>query len=81
MARFKLVERAVMPYLMISQTIPIIVLGPLIVVGRMASRQVATWWPRRWMSASLLGVFLSFFPVAVGTLRGLQSTVDRRRSN
>ncbi len=26
------------------------------------------------MSATLLGVFLAFFPVAVGALRGLQST-------
>ena len=25
------------------------------------------------MSASLLGAFLAFFPIAVGTLRGLQS--------
>jgi len=29
-------------------------------------------WPR-WMSAALLGAFLAFFPVAVGTLRGLKS--------
>jgi len=30
-------------------------------------------WPR-WLSAAVLGAFLAFFPVAVGTLRGLTST-------
>ena len=31
MARFRVVERALLPYLVVSQTVPIIVLGPLIV--------------------------------------------------
>ena len=72
MARFKLVERGLMPYLIMSQTVPIIVLGPLI-VSLMAynSRDLAT---KTWIAATLLGVFLAFFPVAVATLRGLQST-------
>jgi NitT/TauT family transport system permease protein len=72
MARFKVVERAVMPYLIVSQTVPIIVLGPLI-IGLMAygSRELVA---KTWIAAILLGVFLAFFPVAVATLRGLQST-------
>jgi NitT/TauT family transport system permease protein len=72
MARFKLVERGLMPYLIVSQTVPIIVLGPLI-ISLMAynSRDLAT---KTWIAATLLGVFLAFFPVAVATLRGLQST-------
>jgi len=72
MARFKLVERAVMPYLIVSQTVPIIVLGPLI-IGLMAygSRDLVA---KTWIAAILLGVFLAFFPVAMATLRGLQST-------
>ena len=72
MARFRAVERAVMPYLVISQTVPIIVLAPLI-ISLMAynSRELAS---ATWLAAVLLGVFLAFFPVAVGTLRGLQST-------
>ena len=65
-------ERALLPYLVISQTIPIIVMGPLMfsLIGY-ASRDLATdnvGSPRR-----ALGVFLAFFPVALGTLRGLQS--------
>ena len=72
MARFRLFERALMPYLVISQTVPIIVLAPLI-FSLMAyqSRELAE---KTWLAAVLLGVFLAFFPVAMGTLRGLQST-------
>ena len=72
MARFRAVERAVMPYLVISQTVPILVLAPLI-FSMMAyySRSLTE---KTWMAAVLLGVFLAFFPVAMGTLRGLQST-------
>ena len=72
MACFRIIERALMPYLVISQTVPIIVLAPLI-MALMAynSRDLAS---KTWLAAVLLGVFLAFFPVAVGTLRGLQST-------
>lgn len=72
MARFRIVERALMPYLIVSQTVPIIVLGPLI-IGLMAygSRDLVS---KTWIAATLLGIFLAFFPVAVATLRGLQST-------
>lgn len=71
MARFRVVERALMPYLVISQTVPIIVLGPLVLsLLAYASRDLAT---EAWIAAVVLGVFLAFFPVALGTLRGLQS--------
>jgi NitT/TauT family transport system permease protein len=72
MVRFRTFERALMPYLVISQTVPIIVLAPLI-FSLMAyqSRDLAE---KTWLAAVLLGVFLAFFPVAMGTLRGLQST-------
>jgi NitT/TauT family transport system permease protein len=71
MARFRVVERALMPYLVVSQTVPIIVLGPLILsLLAYASRELAT---DAWIAALVLGVFLAFFPVALGTLRGLQS--------
>jgi NitT/TauT family transport system permease protein len=72
MSRYRFVERALMPYLVISQTVPIIVLGPLILaLMSYASRDLAS---KTWIATVMLGVFLAFFPVAVGTLRGLQST-------
>ena len=72
MARFRVVERGLLPYLVVSQTVPLIALAPLVVSwgGRV---QVGDWvWPR-WLSASVIGAFLAFFPVAVGALRGLKS--------
>lgn len=72
MARFRVLERAFMPYLVASQTVPIIVLGPLILsLMSYASRDLAG---ETWIAAAILGIFLAFFPVALGTLRGLQST-------
>ncbi len=74
MARFKVVERALMPYLAASQTVPIIVLAPLIFsIMAYNSRDLAS---KTWLAALLLGVFLAFFPVAVGALRGLQATKE-----
>ncbi len=72
MTRFRIAARAILPYLVISQTIPLIALAPLIVSWGGKVHVGGLVW-ERWMSASLLGAFLSFFPIAVGTLRGLQS--------
>jgi NitT/TauT family transport system permease protein len=72
MARFDIVRRGLLPYLVLSQTVPLIALAPLVVSwgGRL---QLGGWeWPR-WLSVAVLGAFLAFFPVAVGTLRGLES--------
>jgi NitT/TauT family transport system permease protein len=72
MARFGVVRRGLMPYLVVSQTVPMIALAPLVVSwgGRL---HIGGWeWPR-WLSVAVLGAFLAFFPVAVGTLRGLES--------
>jgi NitT/TauT family transport system permease protein len=72
MARFRFVERGVLPYLIVSQTVPLIALAPL-VVSWGGKLEIFGWeWPR-WLSASVLGAFLAFFPVAVGALRGLRS--------
>jgi NitT/TauT family transport system permease protein len=72
MARYKLVERGLLPYLIVSQTVPLIALAPLVVSwgGKLSIGGFD--WPR-WLSASVLGAFLAFFPVAVGTLKGLSS--------
>ncbi|MGA0262682.1 MAG: ABC transporter permease [Ilumatobacteraceae bacterium] len=72
MCRFKVAERGILPYLVVSQTVPLIALAPL-VVSWGGKIEVFGWsWPR-WLSASVLGAFLAFFPVAVGALKGLQS--------
>lgn len=72
MTRFKVAERGLLPWVIMSQTVPLIALAPQVVSwsGRI---DIFGWeWPR-WASVSVLAAFLAFFPVAVGTLRGLKS--------
>jgi len=73
MARYKVVERGLLPYLVLSQTVPLIALAPLVVSWGGKLHVGAFDWPR-WLSAAVLGAFLAFFPIAVGTLKGLTST-------
>jgi NitT/TauT family transport system permease protein len=72
MARFRIVQRGLLPYLVVSQTVPLIALAPLVVSWGGKLEIGGFVWPR-WLSASVLGAFLAFFPIAVGTLRGLSA--------
>jgi NitT/TauT family transport system permease protein len=65
--RYALLERSLMPYVIISQTIPLVAIAPIIVVwgGRYD-------WPT-WIPAAIIAAYLSFFPVTINTLRGLRS--------
>lgn len=70
MARFKVVERGLLPWLIVSQTVPLIALAPLVVSW---GGKVEFFRDRRWMAAAIIAAFLAFFPVAVGGLKGLTS--------
>jgi NitT/TauT family transport system permease protein len=72
MARFEVARRGLMPWVIMSQTVPLIALAPQVVSwsGRF---DIGGWeWPR-WASVCVLAAFLAFFPVTIGTLRGLSS--------
>ena len=60
MTRFRIAEQSILPYLVISQTIPLIALAPLIVSWGGKLEIGGFVWPR-WLSASVLGAFLTFF--------------------
>ena len=64
---FSLVERAFLPYVVASQTIPIVALAPMIVffVGHNITAVV------------IIATYLSFFPVTIAMLRGLRSPDPR----
>jgi NitT/TauT family transport system permease protein len=71
-ARFAVLGRGVMPYVVASQTIPILALAPIVVVG-LGSLTIFGWTPTDWMRVSVIAAYLTFFPVTVNTVRGLQS--------
>jgi NitT/TauT family transport system permease protein len=62
-----LAERAFVPYVIASQTIPIVALAPLIVVG----------FGRGITSVVIIAVYLTFFPVTIAEMRGLRSPDPR----
>ena len=67
----KLLQRGLLPYVVASQTIPILAVAPIVVVY-LGSLQVAAWF-----SVAVIAAYLTFFPVTINALRGLQA-VDRR---
>ncbi|MBO3087604.1 ABC transporter permease subunit [Cellulomonas sp. zg-ZUI40] len=72
MQRLRVVESAVLPLVVLSQTVPLIALAPLVRSwGSRLELGAVTWQP--WMSVAVIASYLAFFPVAVGMLRGLQS--------
>lgn len=72
MARFRFAERGLLPWVIMSQTVPLIALAPQ-VVSWSGKVDVFGWEIPRWFAVCLLAAFLAFFPVAIGTLRGLTS--------
>ncbi len=67
MSRFRVVERGLLPYVIASQTVPLIALAPQVAaIG-------GNWDLPRWMWVSALAAFLAFFPISVATLKGLSS--------
>lgn len=67
LAHVRVLERALVPYVVMSQTIPIIAIAPVIVVGLRAGD----------FSVALVASYLTFFPVTIAALRGLRSADPR----
>lgn len=67
---FLLARRATLPYVVASQTVPILAIAPMVVIW-IGPRGPA------WFPVSVIAAFLTFFPVAINTLRGLDSAQPR----
>lgn len=77
-ARSRLLERGLMPFVVASQTIPLIALAPMIVIWGGSGA-----WPpflvdaffldNTGFSVAVISAYLTFFPVTINSLRGLRS--------
>lgn len=72
MQRFRTAESALLPWVVLSQTVPLIALAPL--VRNWGARiEIGDFHWQNWMSVAVIASYLAFFPVSVGALRGLGS--------
>jgi NitT/TauT family transport system permease protein len=74
LAHSRLLVRGFMPYIVASQTIPILAIAPMVVVWVNPKLPAGL---QGWGSVSVIAAYLTFFPVAINTLRGLQSADQR----
>lgn len=58
-----LLRRGCMPYVIASQTVPILAIAPMVII----------WLKAGWISVAIISAYLTFFPVTINTLRGLLS--------
>ncbi|HEX9267934.1 MAG TPA: ABC transporter permease [Candidatus Limnocylindria bacterium] len=63
----QLLERALVPYVVASQTVPIIAIAPVVVI----------WLRGGWLAVAVISAYLTFFPVTIAGLRGLRSPDPR----
>ncbi len=73
LAQWRRLEQGLLPFVIASQTIPLIAIAPIIVIWGRKNFDVFPWEWQDWMSVSIIATYLTFFPVAVNGLRGLQS--------
>lgn len=72
MQRFLFFERGLLPFVIASQTVPLIALAPLIVgIGNQISFGPVQW--STTYSVMFIAAYLAFFPLSIGALRGLQA--------
>lgn len=66
-ASSRLLERGLLPFVVGSQTVPILAIAPMVVVG------LGQLGAPDWLSKAVVAAYLTFFPVTIGMLRGLRS--------
>lgn len=66
-AHSRLLERGFLPYLVASQTVPILAIAPMVV----------TWMGHGLFAVAVIAAYLTFFPVTINTIRGLRSADPR----
>jgi NitT/TauT family transport system permease protein len=67
-------QRGFLPYIVASQTVPILAIAPMVVVWVNPKMPESM---RDWGAVAVIAAYLTFFPVVINTLRGLQSADPR----
>ena len=70
----RLLQRGFLPYIVASQTIPILAIAPMVVIWVSPKLPDAV---AGWGAVAVISAYLTFFPVTINTLRGLQSADPR----
>jgi NitT/TauT family transport system permease protein len=71
LAHSRMLQRGFLPYVVASQTVPILAIAPMVVIWFGSVHVTA------WVSVAVIASYLTFFPVAIATLRGLQAADHR----
>ena len=70
----RLLQRGFLPYIVASQTVPILAIAPMVVIWVNPKLPGPV---QGWGAVAVIAAYLTFFPVAINTLRGLQSADAR----
>ncbi len=73
MLRSRWLERGMSPYIVASQTVPLVAIAPIIVIWGSKSLTFLPFEWTSWMSVAVIAAYLTFFPVAMNGIRGLRS--------
>jgi NitT/TauT family transport system permease protein len=74
LAHSRLLQRGFLPYIVGSQTVPILAIAPMVVVWVNPKLPAPL---QGWGAVAVIATYLTFFPVTINTLRGLQSADPR----
>jgi NitT/TauT family transport system permease protein len=70
----RVLQRSFLPYIVASQTVPILAIAPMVVIW--VNPKLPT--PLQgWGAVAVIAAYLTFFPVVINSLRGLQSADPR----
>jgi NitT/TauT family transport system permease protein len=67
----KLLRRGFLPYVVASQTVPILAIAPMVVIW-LGGKGLPIWMP-----VAVIAAYLTFFPVTINTIKGLDSAEPR----
>jgi NitT/TauT family transport system permease protein len=70
----RLLQRGFLPYIVASQTVPILAIAPMVVVWVNPKLPGPV---QGWGAVAVIATYLTFFPVTINTLRGLQAIEPR----